>query len=192
MRKEKRSALLLMVLLLLIGITALYVASTYAKYTAEVTGQGTAQVAKWAFKTDNASTDFEIKLDETYDPSTLVAKRIAPGTSGKFDIKLSNKNSEVGVNFTIAFTDTTNVPQNLVFKQGSTEINPSTGTVTGHIAAGEELTVPLTWEWKYYTSDANDAKDTTDGETPKTMTVKATITGVQTTPNTTAITTGIN
>ena len=189
---KKKKSLMLIALLIMVGLTSGYVASTYAKYTGEVTGSGSVKVAKWAFESDNESVNFDINLDETYDPSTLVEERIAPGTSGSFDIELSNANSEVGVDFTIAFTNTENVPSNLVFKQGSTVIDPTNGTVTGHIAAGETLTVPLTWEWAYYTSAADDTEDKTDGVAAKTMTVTATITGVQTTPSTTAITTGIN
>ena len=47
--KNKKS-LLVLVLLLLVGITSGYVASTYAKYTSKIeNNNGTATVAKWAF-----------------------------------------------------------------------------------------------------------------------------------------------
>ena len=193
--KNKKKSIGIIALLMLVGATSGYVASTYAKYTSTVTGEGSAIVAAWAFEDDNATTDFEINLAENYDASTLVDERIAPGTSGDFTIALSNENSEVGVEFTIAFDDTENVPQNLVFKQNGTTIDPTSGTITGYIAAGETLDVPLTWEWAYSTSDANDLKDTTDGKKDlagRTMTVTASITGVQVPPSTTAITTGIN
>ena len=198
MKKNKqKKSFVLIALLLLVALTSSYVAGTYAKYTAEVTGEGSATVAKWAFASDNDDVDFDINLDETYDASTLVADRIAPGTSGSFDIELSNENSEVGVEFTISFTNTANVPTNLVFTQGNNTVNPATQSIKGYIAAGETLTVPLTWEWAYetgtspYTQAGEDPADTTDGIAAKTMTVTANIKGIQVAPSTTAITTGV-
>ena len=116
MNKKKKKKLLVIALLILFGLTAGYVANTYAKYTAEINGQGTVKVAKWAFAEDNQSVDFTIDLNGTIDASTLIADRIAPGTSGSFDIDLSNENSEVGVAFTISFSNIQNAPSNLVFK----------------------------------------------------------------------------
>lgn len=192
--KNKKKSIGIIALLMLVGATSGYVASTYAKYTSTVSGEGSAVVAAWKFEDDNANTNFDINLAENYDASTLVDERIAPGTTGDFTIALSNENSEVGVEFTIVFTETENVPQNLVFKQNGTTVDPTTQKITGYIAAGETLDVPLSWEWAYYTSDANDVKDTTDGKKEldgRTMTVNASITGIQVPPSTTAITTGI-
>lgn len=190
--KKRKKRIGLIVLLLLFGLTAGYVANTYAKYTAQVSGSGTATVAKWAFDTDNANTNFTINLDGTVDASTLAADRIAPGTSGSFDIALKNTNSEVGVEFTISFSNAQNVPSNLVFTSGSSTITDiTTQTISGKIAAGESLTVPITWEWPYSTSTADDAEDTTDGKNAGTMTVNTTITGTQVQPGA-AITTGLN
>jgi hypothetical protein len=189
--KKRKKRIGLIILLLVFGLTAGYVANTYAKYTAQVSGSGTATVAKWAFASDNASTNFTINLDGTIDASTLMNDRIAPGTSGSFDIALSNANSEVGVEFTISFSNAQNVPSNLVFKQGGSVVDITTQTITGKIAAGDTLTVPVTWEWPYYTSAADDVEDTTDGVAGNTMTVNTTITGVQVQPGA-AITTGIN
>lgn len=191
MRKTNKNAVLVFVLLLLVAVSAMMVASTYAKYTAEVTGTGNVKVAKWAFQSENSSQDITIALDGTVDPTTLVAQRIAPGTKGTFNIELSNKQSEVGVDFTIEFTGTENVPSNLVFKQGTTTIDPTTGKITGKIAQNGTLTVPVSWEWPYYTDATNDGEDTSDGVAAKTMNINMKITGVQTQPGA-AITTGIN
>ena len=116
MKKQKRNTFMLMILLLLVTLTAAYVASTYAKYTAEITGkQGTATVATWAFDTENQSKTLTVALDETYDATTLVADRIAPGTKGSFAIQLTNANSETGVDFTMNVGTPTGVPTNLKF-----------------------------------------------------------------------------
>ena len=178
---NKKTKLLVIALLLLFGVTAGYVANTYAKYTAQVSGSGDVTVAKWAFDTDNQSVDIDIDLDGNIDASTLVDGKIAPGTSGKFNIELSNENSEVGVAFSVAFTNT-NAPTNLTFNNG--------GTITGKIAAGETLTVPVTFSWPYETTGGDEA-DTTDGKAAKTMTITANITGTQVQPGA-AITTGLD
>ena len=120
MEKKKKNAILLLVLLLLVAISASYIAGTYAKYTSEIkNNNGTATVAKWAFDTDNTAQTLTINLAETYDESTLVDGKIAPGTQGSFNIALSNENSEVGVDFTIKINSITDKPTNLKFYKDS-------------------------------------------------------------------------
>ena len=194
-----KKSFMIIVLLLLVGLTTGYVASTYAKYTGEVTGSGTATVAKWAFETDNATQTIEIELDPTVDASTLVDGKIAPGTSGSFNIELVNTNSEVGVDFTIMLDSITNKPTNLKFYKDSTyttELTPGTTTITGQLVAEEStpLDVPIYWRWEYETTatSTNDPLDTADGEAARTLTIGVTITGVQTAPSATAITSHVN
>lgn len=200
MRKTNKNAVLVFVLLLLVAVSAMMVASTYAKYTAEVTGKGTATVAKWAFGTENANKNnsLTVALEPTVDATTLVNGKIAPGTSGKFEIQLTNKDSEVGVDFEVALGDITNKPTNLKFytdKTYATELDAD-NPVTGQIVAGdsEGIKVPVYWKWAYETpanSTTGDAADTTDGEAAKELTVNFTVKGVQTQPSATAITTHV-
>ncbi|MCR5185614.1 MAG: hypothetical protein K6D97_00660 [Clostridia bacterium] len=200
MRKENKSALFLMVLLLLVAITSVYVTSTYAKYTSEIKGNnGTAQVAKWAFEGDNPKKTLTIQLDKTYNASTLVNGRIAPGTQGSFGVALVNTNSEVGVDFTVKLNSITDKPTNLKFYKDSsfsTELKPGEGEITGQLAATDSIgvTVPIYWKWAYETATIteNDPKDTSDGKAAKELTIGVDITGVQITPSTTAITSHIN
>ena len=190
--KNKKS-LIVIALLILVGITSGYVASTYAKYTSTISGRnGTATVAKWAFDTDNASTSLTVALDKTYDASTLVANKIAPGTEGSFDIQVSNANTEVGVNYTIALNSITNLPTNMKFyadRSGSAgaytysnEITPGTGTITGTLAPKAAATTKTVyWKWAYETTNG-DAADTTDGGSANTLTIGVDITGTQVQP----------
>lgn len=202
-KKKNRKSLLVIALLLMVGISMGYVAKTYAKYTAEVTGDGTAKVAKWAFEDDNDITTIDIDLAQTYDATTLVADRIAPGTEGSFEIELVNTNSEVGVDFTVELGTVTNVPTNLKFYKDSgytTELVPGTGKLTGQIKAGDSTGVKpkIYWKWVYETGTVTngvatgDAADTADGEAAKTLTIPITVKGVQTRPSTTAITSHID
>ena len=178
---NKKKRLLVIALLLLFGVTAGYVASTYAKYTGSVEGSGTVTVAKWAFEDDNSDVDFDVDLNGTYDADTLIAGRIAPGTTGSFTIELSNENTEVGVDYSIALSNS-NAPANLVFKNGNTVLG-SGDTITGTLTPGETgRQVTVNWEWPYYTSASDDAEDTADGEAAESMSITATITGTQVQP----------
>ena len=195
MKKTNKSAIVLLVLLVAVAVTALFVASTYAKYVGDVNGSGTATVAKWSFEDDNDDVDFEIDLTENYDPSTLSADRIAPGTSGSFDITLVNTNTETGVNFTLTLGTVTGQPKNLKFYKNSDftgEIVPGTTEVTGQIAAKDStgVNIPIYWKWAY--ESGSDDLDTADGEAAANLTVPVTISGVQTQPSTTAITSHVD
>lgn len=180
--KKNITMYLSIVLLLLVGVSIRYVAGTYAKYTSTVSASGTATVAKWAFDTDNSSTTVALDLTTVIDETSLVDEKIAPGTAGNFNIELSNENSEVGVSFTVSFGTASGIPSNLVLTYGGNSFDPSTGTITGTIAQGETITLPIAFSWPYYTSAADDTEDTTDGSAAGTMTLTASIVGVQTEP----------
>ena len=198
--KNKKSLLLIVVLLLLVGVTCGYVASTYAKYTSQVTGNnGSATVAKWAFRTDNTTQTLSINFASTYDPTTLESGKIAPGTSGSFNVALVNTNTETGVDWTIRLNSITNAPTNLKFYRDAAHtvaLIPGESTITGQLAAKDStgLSVPIYWVWEYETSEAatNDPIDTEDGESADTLSIGVDITGIQTAPSATAITSHIN
>ena len=198
--KNKKSMLLIVVLLLLVGVTCGYVASTYAKYTSQITGNnGSATVAKWAFRTDNTTQTLSINFASTYDPTTLESGKIAPGTSGSFNVALVNTNTETGVDWTIKLNSITNAPTNLKFYRDAAHtvaLIPGESTITGQLAAKDStgLSVPIYWVWEYETSEAatNDPIDTEDGEAADTLSIGVDITGIQTAPSATAITSHIN
>lgn len=184
---EKKKSLLVIALLLLVGLTAGYVSSTYAKYTGEVSSQGTATVAKWAFEDDNTTVSMTVNLAGTYDSTKLASNKVAPGTSGSFAIQLSNATSETGVDYTVTLGDGTNIPTNLKLYSDSTMQNLiDQNGITGSIAVGGSATVTIYWEWEYEGSNPTtyDAADTTDGEAATTngLIVALDIVGVQSNP----------
>ncbi len=195
MRNHKKS-ILVVILLLLVAIATAYVGGTYAKYTESVSGNGTATVAKWDFTTDNAISNLTINFTDTYAASTLVAGKIAPGTSGSFAISVKNTNTETGVDFTLSLSSVQNVPTNLKFYKDSTfttEITPGSGTITGQLAAKDStgLSVPIYWKWNYETT-GGDTADTTDGKAAESLTIPITITGTQVPTSTATFTSHIN
>ncbi len=153
MSKKKKTMLALAIIL---GVAVVGLAAgVYAKYIASITGQGEATVARWAFSSDNVNKTVTCEPSKTYNPNTLVADKIAPGTTGTCTFHLSNENSDVGVNYTISLNNESKHPRNLVLDNG--------GSKTGTLAPGAETDVEIGWSWEYYTSDAKDLQDTADG-----------------------------
>lgn len=187
-----------MILLLLLGITSGFVGGTIAKYTGEVSGTGAATVAHWAFETDNASSSsFDVNISTTADETTLAKinnkQRIAPGTEGSFAITITNPNSEVGVDFTVALDTISNIPDNLKFYKDlnhTIELVPGTGTITGQLAALDNVGIPVTiyWAWAYETTNGDQADTYAGTANDRDLTIGLTITGVQTEPGAAIIT----
>lgn len=194
---EKRRTTVILCLILMLSIVAAcgMLASTYAKYTSQIDKTARAEVAKWNFDVENESVSFAIQLGQTVDATTLTAGKIAPGTSGSFNIPLKNGTTETGVDFTIALNTIDGKPTNLKFYTDAAhqnELVPGTGTITGQLKAKDAtgVTPTIYWQWPYETA-GGDAQDTADGKTAADLTVGITITGVQTEPGT-AITSHIN
>ena len=79
MNNSRKKVIFVIAVLIMIAITLTLVSSTYARYTATISRNGTATVAKWAFTADNSgSTTMNINFADTYHASTLVAGKIAP------------------------------------------------------------------------------------------------------------------
>lgn len=185
MREYK--GLVLIAIIVLIIVMTFFIKSTYARYASDSQAVGTITVAKWAFETDNAISTVNVSLSDTYDPTTLVNGRIAPGTSGSFAIALKNSTSETSVDFRVSIGAISNIPSNLKFYKDSsytTEIAVGTGNITGQLAKQDSTELPVTiyWKWNYYTSSAGDTLDTSDGETAANLTIPVIIRGLQTDP----------
>ena len=187
---KRRTRTALIVAFVVMGVAVLgLAAAVYAKYVASINNKSaSAQVAAWAFQDENMNATLSCPLDTTYDPNTLVAGKIAPGTKGTCKIQLSNTLSEVGVDYTVTVSTATG-PTNLIFKNGNKTIT-SGGSFTGNLTPGQAAqTVKIDWEWPYETTDGDDA-DTLDGRTAagkavngkKTMNVTFNVSGVQTRP----------
>ena len=182
-------ALLTIILLAFIGGQA------YAKYVSEVRGEGVAQVATWNFKVNGQSEQVEeINLASTCNNETLVNNKIAPGTSGSFDIKVDATGSEVGINYNIAFTEEENKPQNLKFEYNDMEYNSIKDLekdLSGTINANDEnkvRTLNVGWKWDYETGSnpdeisKNDLVDTQNAQEIQNYTFDVIITGTQVEP----------
>ena len=184
---KKKTALV--VAFIVAGVAALGLgAAVYAKYISTVTKTGSAQVAKWAFSAHNTSGTITCDPTKTYTSATLFENTIAPGTEGECIIAISNEETEVGIEYSIALpASITGKPTNLKFYSNSehtselTSATPLTGTMAPKEASKN---VSIYWVWPY--EDANDAgydtADTTDGANAASMSVEFTVTGKQLQP----------
>ena len=107
-----------------------------------------------------------LNLADTVDNQTLVYEKIAPGTSGKFDIVLhSNQN----MNYQIAFESKNEKPTHLQFytlgdgKKYAT-LEELGKHLMGKILENEEKIVPIYWEWGYETNTEQNIQDTLDAK----------------------------
>ena len=190
--KNKGAVVVLALALIVAIILSMY---AYSKYTSTLTGNGTSTVAKWSFKVNGQTQTIpDIELGETMDAhNNVVTPKLAPGTSGHFDLILDGSGSEVAIDYNIKLA-ITQKPTNLKFyldDKYQTPISETDGTlnIAGSIAL-EDVNTPLTktiyWQWPYETGktsneiDKNDETDTKDSGKNVTMTI--TVTGTQRNP----------
>ena len=194
-KSKNKGAVVVLALALALIVAIILSMYAYSKYTSTLTGNGTSTVAKWSFKVNGQTQTIpDIDLGETMDAHSNVAdKKLAPGTSGHFDLILDGSGSEVAIDYNIKLA-ITQKPTNLKFyldDKYQTPISETDGTlnIAGSIAL-EDVNTPLTktiyWQWPYETGktsneiDKNDETDTKDSGKNVTMTI--TVTGTQRDP----------
>ena len=145
---------------------------TFSKYVAEVRGDGIAEVATWSFKVNGQQEEVQtINLGSTCNDETLIGNKIAPGTSGSFNIMVDGTGSDVGIDYRIEFQ------------------NNLSGTIH---ANDEDKTRNLTidWKWDYETGTTeseianNDKMDTQNAKDIANYTFNVIVSGTQVVPNT--------
>ena len=183
------------VAVLAIVVLAFIGGQAYAKYITEVKGEGVAEVATWSFKVNGQKEQVQtINLASTCNDETLVDNKIAPGTSGSFNIIVDGTDSDVGINYNIAFEDEANKPANLKFIYEDVEYNSIQeleNNLSGTINANDEdktRILNVGWEWKYETGAneteiaSNDLVDTQNAEAIQNYTFNVSVTGTQVEP----------
>ena len=192
--KTRNKPIIILIALLLITAIA-FSMYAYAKYKTTLTGNGTAQVAKWSFKVNGQTQTIpDIDLATTMKKVNNVAEnKIAPGTEGSFDLNLDATGSEVAIDYNIKLV-VTEKPTNLRFYTDSSytkEIASTDGVmnVSGVMSLEEIKTIQtktIYWKWPYQTGTTenevreNDKTDTIDSAKKVTMTI--TVTGTQRNP----------
>lgn len=172
MRKENKLTKVAIFALLIAIVAIVLVSGTYAKYTTSLTGTSSAQIAKWAWNISGADIDANttsytldlfstIKDTATYgttNEANVIDGKIAPGTTGEFNIQITNK-SEVNAEYSVTFGEENPLGAAIEY---STDGGANWGTVavldvdTTAIAQNETVTVPVQWRWAF-TAEGNAA-----------------------------------
>lgn len=128
------------------------------------------------FKIDYKNMDFKsVDLAETIDKETLVYEKIAPGTSGSFNILLDSNQS---LKYKIEFNSINEKPHNLNFRALKNEemlgeantLEELSEKLTGYINQNEKINITINWYWNFenkQNQEYTDIQDTKDSENIK-------------------------
>lgn len=194
--KNNKLAKFMALVLLVTLLAVILVSGTYAKYTTAVSAKDTATVARWNITLNgediSKGTQKTLKLglfdtindtDFTSEDSDVTAGKIAPGTTGKFEIAKLINNSDVNAQYKITYSiDNNNIP--LEFSKDKNAADSewkslSEFSMNDFVALAKDSTEGVStgtiyWRWKFERND--DSADTDFGiNTPKVV-VTATIT----------------
>lgn len=171
-------------------VTSSLVGGTFAKYTSTVSASGTASVARWAvaFKEgasnalNTGSAKVVLKNENT--KAATNDGEIAPDSFGTIALMIDGTGSEVGYTYTVtanngglgtvpvAFYSDAERTQKINFTSNEAEVESGTVALDD---VGTAKTVNIYWAWE----SADDATDTSLGETPIDGTVTLNITAEQ-------------
>lgn len=192
----KKSKKIIFVVVAIIAILVSFLGGqAYAKYMSKVTGNGTAEIASWKFKVNENEEKMQtISLNSTIYNFTLANGRIAPGTSGSFEINIDGSGSGVAIFYTVNFQNETEKPKNLKFKYDGKEFESIellnhwiVGTIHGDTDAQQRSFI-IEWEWPYETGNTpeeiaeNDERDTIDAKNISDYRFDVVVTGTQVQP----------
>lgn len=116
-----------------------------------------------------------VNLNETIDKETLIHEKIAPGTSGCFNILLdSNQN----LKYKVEFNSLNDKPKNLTFvatKDGkvlgdSDTLEGLASKLIGYINKNDKINILINWYWNFENEqemENTDIQDTKDSENIK-------------------------
>lgn len=194
---SKKKKVILIVAILSCIVLAFIGGQSFSKYVSEVRGDGMAEVATWSFKVNGQKEEVQtIQLGSTCNNKTLVNNKIAPGTSGSFNIKVDGTGSDVGIDYKIKFENESTKPSNLKFiydNQSYNSISELEEKMAGTIYANEEdktRTLTINWQWDYETGNNeseianNDRIDTQNAQDIATYTFNVIVSGTQVVPQT--------
>lgn len=195
--KNNKLAKFMALVLLVTLLAVILVSGTYAKYTTAVSAKDTATVARWNITLNgediSKGTQKTLKLglfdtindtDFTSEESDVTAGKIAPGTTGKFEIAKLINNSDVNAQYKITYSidNNNNIPLEFSKDQNAADSewkNLSEFSMNDFVALAKDSTEGVStgtiyWRWKFERND--DSADTDIGINTPEVVVTATIT----------------
>lgn len=195
--KNNKLAKFMALVLLVTLLAVILVSGTYAKYTTAVSAKDTATVARWNITLNgediSKGTQKTLKLglfdtindtDFTSEESDVTAGKIAPGTTGQFEIAKLINNSDVNAQYKITYSidNNNNIP--LEFSKDKNAADSewkslSDFSMNNFEALSKDSTEGVStgtiyWRWKFERND--DSADTDIGINTPEVVVTATIT----------------
>lgn len=195
--KNNKLAKFMALVLLVTLLAVILVSGTYAKYTTAVSAKDTATVARWNITLNgediSKGTQKTLKLglfdtindtDFTSEESDVTAGKIAPGTTGQFEIAKLINNSDVNAQYKITYSidNNNNIP--LEFSKDKNAADSewkslSEFSMNNFEALAKDSTEGVStgtiyWRWKFERND--DSADTDFGINTPEVVVTATIT----------------
>ena len=195
--KNNKLAKFMALVLLVTLLAVILVSGTYAKYTTAVSAKDTATVARWNITLNgediSKGTQKTLKLglfdtindtDFTSEESDVTAGKIAPGTTGQFEIAKLINNSDVNAQYKITYSidNNNNIP--LEFSKDKNAADSewkslSDFSMNNFEALSKDSTEGVStgtiyWRWKFERDD--DSADTDFGINTPEVVVTATIT----------------
>lgn len=195
--KNNKLAKFMALVLLVTLLAVILVSGTYAKYTTAVSAKDTATVARWNITLNgediSKGTQKTLKLglfdtindtDFTSEESDVTAGKIAPGTTGQFEIAKLINNSDVNAQYKITYSidNNNNIPlefskdKNAADSEGKSLSDFSMNNFEALSKDSTEgvSTGTIYWRWKFERND--DSADTDFGINTPEVVVTATIT----------------
>lgn len=163
---KKKTKIVLLIIAIMVILVSFIGGQAYAKYMSRVTGNGVAEIACWNFKVNENEEKMQtISLDSTIHNITLANGKVAPGTSGEFQIKIDATGSDVEIFYTVNFANETKKPTNLKFiyrdKRYNSLLelrNEILGTIYA-IGDDRQKIITIGWDWPYETGITDEEKE---------------------------------
>lgn len=162
---KKRIVVILAILIVL--LMTFVGGQAFAKYVGEVKGKGSAEIANWSFKVNNSKEQIQtINLSSTANNASLTNNKLAPGTTGSFNINLDATDSDVGIKYEVIFKNESSKPQNLKFEYDNKTYNSIielNDKITGTINANsddKQKNITINWKWEFESGSNNEEKQT--------------------------------
>ena len=173
----EKKRILSILIIVIISVISFFIGLAFNKYNTSIKGEGLAEIATWNFKVNGKKEEIQsINLASTVNNETILDSKLAPGTSGSFDIIIDAKDTQVGIKYNIISIEEINKPHNLKFIYEEKEYNSLKELqekLSGIINANDKNKVrilKILWKWNYETGstveeiNANNLLDTQDAQ----------------------------
>lgn len=171
----------LLALLMTLSITMCIMSNTYSKYAADTTGNVEVTFAKWQILVNTTDVTDGVSRTLTITPTidtnaNVAANKLAPASTGYFDILVDPSNVEVSFNYTISLSGDNNIadvkmtryaildsdytPGDTIEKTNITN-NQITGTQNYSAGGFDPFTIRVYFEWVEGNGESMDDEDDT-------------------------------